>query len=353
MTKNPIPTGRTARVDNQGILDVLVKQVQDNQPYENETGCHLEEQFKGPYSKLKEVLSHIWVGQNISQIYTTLNAYVGISQCYRYPTCPQREGESGEWVCKSIAVDESEFGDHAFLNLSYDASYNNGDDPDELVDDPYQNVWTISWEAYSVDPYNFLKNIPNEPYPCSPSFDTDPSLDLPPDYWTQTGCRDRIDKYLNAMSFSKKVNDETYHVYIPNTNALDVRYFLNGAEAKVMEKKMLGRTATWHYPVIRHQTVSRGSVSANYAKTIGGSIDHIVGDSIQGCPYRFPSNTWTFVKTGDEVQQVKTRQGVSYTHIETFSGFRYGTVDMNFYGNMPFSHTEDGILSGRWEVESL
>lgn len=44
---------------------------------------------------------------------------------------------------------------------------------------------------------------------------------------------------------------------------------------------------------------------------------------------------------------------MSYTHIETFSGFRYGTVDMNFYGNIPFSHTEDGILSGRWEVESL
>ena len=58
MNINPIPTGRTAKTDAAGVLDTLVKQPYDNQPTEDQGGCHLEESFKGPYSKLKEVLSH-------------------------------------------------------------------------------------------------------------------------------------------------------------------------------------------------------------------------------------------------------------------------------------------------------
>lgn len=33
---------------------------------------------------------------------------------------------------------------------------------------------------------------------------------------------------------------------------MDSRYFLNDVETAVMKKKALGRSATYHYPIITH-----------------------------------------------------------------------------------------------------
>lgn len=122
MNINPIPTGRTAKTDASGVLDTLVKQPYDNQPTEDRGGCHLEESFKGPYSKLKEVLSHVNTGMTIGTVYATLSSYVGIDQAYGYPACPPREGQTQDWVCVGIRVEEAEAGDHGFLYVSYDGS---------------------------------------------------------------------------------------------------------------------------------------------------------------------------------------------------------------------------------------
>lgn len=339
-----------AKVDANGVLDTLVKQPYDNQPTEDSSGLHLEESFKGPYSKIRELLDHVKVGDPISAVYSTLSSYVGIDQSFGYPPCPVRDGRQYGWVCQRIRCQEDEAGDHAHVFFSYDAFVDG-----ELEDDPYQDVWSITWQAYSVDPYNFLSNAPSQPYPCSPSFDTDPVPALPPanTHWSTLGSRAHIDKYLNSIGESKTVQGDRYYYYAPDAGTLDYRLFLNGAEGKVLEKKLLNRSATYHYPILVHQTVKRGSApTMTYADELGGGIDHVISSSVPyGCPYTFPPNTWTFVKIGDEMTQVKTRQGVSFTRRETFGGYR--GVDMNYYGNGTFSHDKDGIISGRWELESL
>lgn len=201
-----------------------------------------------------------------------------------------------------------------------------------------------------------------EPYPCSPSFDTDPIAALPPaDHWTRTGSRAHIDKYLNGIGESKAVQGEKYYYYAPDAGATDYRLFLNGAEGAVLQKKLLGRSATYHYPVLVHQTVKRGSVlSAEYSGEVGGKIDFVVLSSdLSACPYKFPTEggkpVWTFVKIGDDMNQVKTRAGVTFSRRQTYAGFK--GVDKNFYGDWlnhtSFVHNKNNILSGRWELEKL
>lgn len=54
------------------------------------------------------------------------------------------------------------------------------------------------------------------------------------------------------------------------------------------------------------------------------------------------------------MSQTKSRQGfTTYTRRETFAGFT--NVDLNFYGpkQASFSHDEQTILNGRWEIEKL
>ena len=68
---NPIQDGRTAQVDNNGVLNCLVQQPVDNTPSEVRTGTSTStlkyvEKFKGPYNKLKDILSYIKIGQTIS-----------------------------------------------------------------------------------------------------------------------------------------------------------------------------------------------------------------------------------------------------------------------------------------------
>lgn len=50
----------------------------------------------------------------------------------------------------------------------------------------------------------------------------------------------------------------------------------------------------------------RGPVASNYQGTVGDGIDYIV-DTLSGCPYTFPLSTWTWIKIGDDMQQVKVK----------------------------------------------
>lgn len=61
------------------------------------------------------------------------------------------------------------------------------------------------------------------------------------------------------------------------------------------------------------------------------------------------------MKVGDDMNQVKTKAGVTFSRRETYAGFR--GVDKNFYGDWlngtSFVHNRNNILSGRWELETL
>ena len=143
MAINPIPSGRTAPVDANGVLSKLIKQPYDNQPTEDESGLHLQEAWKGPYDKIRLVLSHISTGMSQSDIRSTLNSYVGVSEEFATPTCPTRQGTSYTWICKSIRAEELEAGAHGMLYITYDGKA--GSDSTALQDDPYQDIWSMSW----------------------------------------------------------------------------------------------------------------------------------------------------------------------------------------------------------------
>lgn len=190
MNINPIDHYSVA-TDLSGVLDTLVRQTCDNTPSEDQGGIHYEEKWKGPYAKIKEVLSHIHVGMSITQVRNALRTYIGISEQITYPSCPTRGGVAGVWYVRGIRTEEIDAGAHGNLQLSYDAYY--GDDDDDLTDDPFQDVWTINWQSYSVDPYAFCSNKPNQLYPCSPSFETMPEGAVPPPSWGSSAMRAHID----------------------------------------------------------------------------------------------------------------------------------------------------------------
>lgn len=138
--------------------------------------------------------------------------------------------------------------------------------------------------------------------------------------------RAHIDQYLNTLPENKTVDGKTYYYYTPDQTLMDSRYFLNDVETAVMKKKQLGRSATYHYPVLTHTTVKSASYSGTgspaLSGAVGGEIDHIVTIP-SGCPYNFPADTWIWVKIGDDMQETKTRskQRVVFVRREMYAGF--------------------------------
>ena len=369
---NPIQENRTAPVDDNGVLSCLVQQPVDNTPSEVRTGPQTTtlkyvEKFKGPYNKIKDILNYVKMGYTVTQAHTAMLELAGkIISYFNVPTCPNRVDDTvdppviygGTWKVVGVVVDEHTAGDHAFVRIDYEGIY-------DKTTDSSQDVWSLSWQSYSVDPYAFCKNDASQPYPCSPNFDDSSFAQhaVPPEeqYWGGAANRANIEKYLNSLHETKIVQGTEYAYYTPNQAQLDVRYFLNGGEQMIMKKKMLGRNATWHYPVLTHQTVETIDLSAaTLDTTVGDNIDHIIDYSeliAAGCPYNFPKkndkDVWIWVKTGDEMSETKdvTNKKITFTRRETFSGFT--EVDRNFYGNGEFSHTKDGMLSGRWEFNCI
>jgi hypothetical protein len=66
-------SGTAATVDANGVLNCLVQQTVDNTPSETANGMEYTEKYKGPYSKLKDILSHISVGVGIDAAHSALN----------------------------------------------------------------------------------------------------------------------------------------------------------------------------------------------------------------------------------------------------------------------------------------
>ena len=85
------------------------------------------------------------------------------------------------------------------------------------------------------------------------------------------------------------------------------------------------KSALYHYPVLTHTTVKNftsnlSNVLSNnvrYTDTLGEGIDHVVeGGAPNGCPYSFPTSQsgeeWQWVKTGDDLQHVKTKERITF-----------------------------------------
>ena len=337
----PDPTGG---VQAQGILTKFYKQPVDGTPSEHNGELTYKEKWKGPYSVGKGILGSVKTGDTLEQAQTALGSK---AEEYSAPTCPTRNSKTGTWKITGVDVEECpNAGDHCFVTFTCRAEYA-GTDVQTLTEDVEKNVWSVSWQAYSVSPWDFCKNGGGNASPWSPSYDNSP----PTPNWSKTADRAAIQAALNQSPEFK----DNFIVYTPDKNVPDCKMYLDAAHTAIQKKVGLDRNAVYHYPIITHQTVHRGGFSANYkgTATLGKDIDH-VSTLPTGCPYDFDS-TWIWIKTGDNMTQQRdeAKQMTIFTHQETFMGVLQDSYDKNYYGNGTFSHTEEGITNGRWQRNSI
>ena len=344
MSAYSLPAPATGSVQNNGVLTKFIKQTVDNTPCEMSTGeINSREKWKGPYSRGKSILSSVKIGDTIDTAHTALGGSV---EEFSAPTCPTRNNTAGVWKVKETRVEQIEAGDHCNVYFTFYADFASTE-VQTLTEDVEKNVWSVSWHAYSVSPWDFCKNGGGNASPWSPSYDNSP----PTPNWSKTADRAAIQAALNQSPEFK----DNFIVYTPDKNVPDCKMYLDAANTAIQKKVGLDRNAVYHYPIITHQTVHKGGFSANYkgTATLGQDIDH-VSTLPTGCPYDFDS-TWIWIKTGDNMTQQRdeAKQMTIFTHQETFMGVLQDSYDKNYYGNGTFSHTEEGITNGRWQRNSI
>ena len=344
MSAYSLPSPAAGSVQNNGVLTKFIKQTVDNTPCEMSNGeINYREKWKGPYSRGKSILSSVKIGDTIDTAHTALGESV---EEFSAPTCPTRNNTAGVWKVKETRVEQIEAGDHCNVYFTFYADFASTE-VQTLTEDVEKNVWSVSWQAYSVSPWDFCKNGGGNASPWSPSYDNSP----PTPNWSKTADRAAIQAALNQSPEFK----DNFIVYTPDKNVPDCKMYLDAAHTAIQKKVGLDRNAVYHYPIITHQTVHKGGFSANYkgTATLGKDIDH-VSTLPTGCPYDFDS-TWIWIKTGDNMTQQRdeAKQMTIFTHQETFMGVLQDSYDKNYYGNGTFSHTEEGITNGRWQRNSI
>ena len=349
MAANPLDYYGPAPTDQKGVLSQWVQQPSDNMPHETQDNITWHERWKGPFSLGKDILSKIAPNDKLEQVHTAL----GTNRVKRYdpPTCPTRWGKEGVWTVNSVNVQEQESGAHCILDIEYYANYN-GWDVKTLVENLKYNVWSLTWQSYSVSPYAFCSDKAHEDKVQSPVGKPDT-----PTYTEENACRQHIQTYLDksyaVLSSAQFPNDNVY-VYQKDPLQQHMLNALTPAEGVILEKVMSNKNATYHYPILTHQTVKTGSSDATYTDDVGKDIDYVIDIGKLDCPYKFPAEEgqkWDWIKIGDDMEQKKTETQVQFTRKEIFMGVH--GVDLNFYGDKKFSPTKEGLLSSRWEIGKL
>lgn len=331
-----------APVNSDGVLRVLIQQVSDGSPQYSVTASTYSAKFKGPYSVLKD--ANAMVDLRLSAALATLG--ITVSKEFNFPTPPTDTA----WYVTGVNVEQLEAGDHAILTVNCEARNASLAPSGGVTYDPYQDTWQLRWESYTLKPCAFCSNEPH--YDMSI---TDQSVNegepIP-----GNASREHIDLFVNG---NDKGVTRGHRWYRDDSGQA---WFLNDAENLIVNKMLEDKSALWHYPVLTHTTVENHFVSnissvisnrVSYNTVIGDKIDYIVGgsanpkDKPDGCPYSFPSTPkWIWVKTGDDMQHVKTKDKdrISFARTETFMGVL--SADINYYGDDAFNH---GNLSAcRW-----
>lgn len=334
-----------------GVLSAFVQQPVSNTPAETTAGITYTEKWKGPYNVGKNVLNTIQVGDYLSAFHNWLgnNRVVRIEP----PTPPTRNNIAGNWLITSIRVDEHTAGDHCFINVDAVANYG-GSDVETITEITDQNVWSVSWQSYSVSPYEFASGVVHNDIIVSPS------NNLSEPDWTLPASRQMINIYNSHSPEIVEDAGGTYgsaYVYTPDVNSPEYRCALSPAEGELLKKLNLGRNATYHYPIVIHSTSFIGNASISFTSQLGSDLDTITTLPAE-CPYTFAQikvgnsyTNWTWLKIGDEISQTKSGTTTRFDRREVWAG--YSDVDENFYGTGSFDHTEQGITTGRWYKNCL
>ena len=336
-----------APTNNNGVLTAFVQQPVANTPAEvGKNKIVYTEKWKGPYEKGKNILSSIKVGDRLTKFHTFLGNKISR---FDTPTCPMRYGEESFWVIESIKVDEHTAGAHCFITVDCVPHFTFSEAGDGLTEITEANTWSVTWQSYSVTPYEFASG---EVHPTI-VFDASQESHLNIN-WDYKASRTLINQFQTHGPDTASVtsdNGDPVYVWTPNPRQPNIKNALAGAEIALMKKINQNRNAVYHYPIVTHQTQYYGSVKSSF-EDLGLDLD-IVTALPGDCPYSFGKIMtgngeveWTWIKIGDDMQQTKTDTTTTFTRTERWAG--YTDVDINYYGKDKFTHDEKGITNGRW-----
>lgn len=351
----------SAPTDDKGVLDCFVQQPVDNTPSADKDGRIIyTEKWKGPYKTAIDILDDIKVGMDIAVFHQWLGA--NKISCFDPPAPPKINkddtGTDNKWIISNIRVQELTAGDHAIIVVEFGANLQKLQDSD---------TWSVSWQAYTVTPYEFCSGKVHEPLTISPSFGVG-QTEL---NWSIPASRQMIEQYrshspqiVKGTDGTAENNDEsdiTLFVYKPNPEDEYDYKMLSMREMEVLKKLNQGRNATYHYPIVTHSVSYIGTeVSAmiDQIGSLGSDLDTAISSLPSECPYSFAdfkqgsdNKNWIWLKIGDDITQAKTGVTIQFNRKETWAG--YNDVDMNYYGSQPFSDSKEGVLSGRWYKNCL
>ena len=332
-----------APVDKDGVLAAFVQQPVANTPSEiSKFRIVYTEKWKGPYETGKEILSKVTIGENLKEFHTALGNTVSR---FTTPASPVRENLSSYWQIAAIKVDEHTAGDHCFITVDCEANF--GLSAEQLIENTDANTWSVTWQSYSVTPYEFASGEVHAPIVVTGNQQI--SAD-----WEAKASRTIINQYLSHNP------DTTSNVWTwtPNPKQPQIKNALAGAEMELLKKINQNRNATYHYPIVTHQTQFYGKSGSTFITHPLGSDLDVVTNLPSDCPYTFSpimsstsSDNWTWLKIGDDMQQTRTANNVTFTRTERWAG--YNDVDENYYGKKAFVHNESGIKTGRWYKNCL
>lgn len=301
--------------------------------------------LKGPYEYLKSYNGLI--GKLLDEGLAQLG--LNVEQKFSSPTPPAGYA----FYITGTKVDQLEAGAHAVMTVTAEAKrFESGSSG---ASDPYRDVWSLKWESYTLKPAAFCKNDGHE--------DRQLTSMTGPQEISGYADRQHIHFFTQAGKDRSGYSDTVKHFWY-RTQEGD--FVLNDAEELVLKKTLQDKNALWHYPVLTHTTVDDHFISnissaisndIKYDVVIGDKIDHIVTEGNgyglpAGCPYKFPTGQndvrWQWVKTGDDMEQVKQKGKIEFKRTETFRGVI--SADVNYYGNVEFNHTNRASLETcRWK----
>lgn len=193
---NEITYRGPAPVSENGVLACWVQQPVDNTPATNSSGQMIyTEKWKGPYSQGINILDDVKAGDIID----TFHGWLGENRIsyFDIPSIPTDDPTVDlHWTITSLRVSELQAGDHCTITVEFSHNMQKLQDSD---------TWEVSWQAYTVTPYEFCSGKVHKDITVSPSFTVGSSeMD-----WTLPASRQMIEQYRSHNPQIVKGNDGT------------------------------------------------------------------------------------------------------------------------------------------------
>lgn len=327
------------------ILNCFVSQSSETSvETDNSNVRHLTESFKGPYS-LGRTVNFVTGQDTPTSVRIKLNTTRTVQQEYATPT--NRPGL--QWILETVKIDEwNKGGDHCVITCKFREGTPTSIEPGEAYTvKNLQQTWNMTWQSYSMPVSEYCANETKTSLYLNPN--EDGTLNLPESiegtaYWP------RIERYLNSK------DDQLEGLYAYKDG--DLVTALTDHDKLVLEKYILGRQPTFHYPVLTWtlgqsylptSADTSSYLSVQYNLEVGDNIDHEMKfEDLSGvCPLKFPLSVWHWIKVGDNVEQTKNNKENTFKHTIQLMGVK--DFDVNFYGEPDLENPE----KGRWEKNSI